>query len=133
LNSARILTLLVAALALVPAAWAAAPVASAPAAAASAPRAKRTVAPAAAVLVDINSADAATLKTLPGVGDAEAARIIKGRPYLTKAHLVTHKVLSMEAYQALRTAVVARQAPGTMAALKAKAPAAAASAKKGQP
>jgi competence protein ComEA len=61
------------------------------------------------VLVDINSADRATLKTLPGVGDAEAARIAAGRPYLTKADLVTRNVLPIAAYLALKKEIIARQ------------------------
>jgi competence protein ComEA len=59
--------------------------------------------------VDINSASKEQLKKLPGVGDADADRIIAGRPYLTKAHLQTHNVISAGAYQALRHLVVARQ------------------------
>jgi len=60
-------------------------------------------------LVDINSASKVELKTLPGVGDAEAGKIIAGRPYLSKAFLVTHKVISEADYQRLRTLIVARQ------------------------
>jgi competence protein ComEA len=59
--------------------------------------------------VDINSAKKAELKKLPGIGDAEADRIIAGRPYLSKAHLQTHDVISPMQYQALRELVVARQ------------------------
>jgi len=60
--------------------------------------------------VDINSATKAELKKLPGIGDAEeAARIIAGRPYLSKAHLQTHNIISPVQYQALRELVVARQ------------------------
>ena len=43
--------------------------------------------------VDINSAGKAELMKLQGIGDAEADRIIAGRPYLSKAHRVTHKVI----------------------------------------
>jgi len=60
-------------------------------------------------LVDINSASKVELKTLPGVGDAEAGKIIAGRPYLSKAFLVTHKIISEAAYQRVRTLIVARQ------------------------
>ena len=59
--------------------------------------------------VDVNSATKAELKKLPGIGDAEAARIIAGRPYLSKAHLQTHNIISPMQYQALREFVVARQ------------------------
>lgn len=60
-----------------------------------------------AKLVDINSASPAQLKTLPGVGDAEAARIIAGRPYLSKAELVIKNVLPTGPYLQLRHHVVA--------------------------
>ena len=43
--------------------------------------------------VDINNATVRQLKKLPGIGDAEAARIIAGRPYATKAALVTEKII----------------------------------------
>lgn len=57
--------------------------------------------------VDINRASASQLRTVPGIGDAEAERIIKGRPYPTKAHLVTEKVLSYETYLAVKDRLVA--------------------------
>jgi competence protein ComEA len=60
-----------------------------------------------AKLVDINSASRAELKTLPGIGDAEAARIIAARPYPSKAKLVADKVLSDELYMALKGRIVA--------------------------
>jgi DNA uptake protein ComE-like DNA-binding protein len=59
--------------------------------------------------VDINSASKEELKKLPGIGDAEADKIIAGRPYLTKAHLQTHNIISPGAYRALQSLVVARQ------------------------
>ena len=59
--------------------------------------------------VDINSASKAELKKLPGIGDAEADRVIAGRPYLSKAHLQTRNIVSPMEYQALREHVVARQ------------------------
>ena len=60
-------------------------------------------------LVDINSAKPAELKTLPNIGDAEAEKIIAGRPYGSKAHLVTHNVLSREVYENLKKLVIAKQ------------------------
>jgi competence protein ComEA len=59
--------------------------------------------------VDINSASRKALKTLPGIGDAEAERIIAARPYPSKAKLVADKVLSPEAYAALKGRIVAVQ------------------------
>lgn len=59
--------------------------------------------------IDINSASRAELKKLPWIGDAEADRIIAGRPYLSKAKLVTHKILPAGVYQAIRHRIVAIQ------------------------
>ena len=84
------------------------PAASKPptAASAAAPTAAPTPKP---KLVDINSASSTELKTLPGIGDAEAQRIIANRPYPTKSHLVAKKVLELGAYDALRGRIVAVQ------------------------
>jgi DNA uptake protein ComE-like DNA-binding protein len=60
-------------------------------------------------LVDINSASKAELKTLPGIGDAEADRIIKARPYPSKAKLVVDKVISDQIYVGLQGKIVAAQ------------------------
>lgn len=56
--------------------------------------------------VDINLASASELKTLPGIGDAEASRIIANRPYMTKTGLVEKKVLELAAYDALKQRIV---------------------------
>lgn len=60
-------------------------------------------------LVDINSASVKELKTLPGIGDAEAGKIIKGRPYLTKVDLVTENVLPEGVYLSIRNLIIAKQ------------------------
>lgn len=65
--------------------------------------------PKAPKLVDINHASARELKTLPGIGDAEAARIIAGRPYWSKAQLVSKNVLPAGPYQSVRKRIVALQ------------------------
>ena len=57
--------------------------------------------------VDVNTATAAQLKTIPGIGDAEAEKIIKNRPYLTRSHLVTKEVLSYDAYMAIKDKITA--------------------------
>jgi DNA uptake protein ComE-like DNA-binding protein len=59
--------------------------------------------------VDINSASKADLKKLPGIDNAQADRLIAGRPYLSKAHLQTRNIVSPAQYQVLRELVVARQ------------------------
>lgn len=60
-----------------------------------------------AKLVDINSASTAELMKLPGIGAAEAERIVAGRPYRTSADLATNKVLPTGAYITLRRSIVA--------------------------
>jgi len=52
--------------------------------------------------VEINSATAAQLKKVPGIGDAEAEKIIKNRPYPTRAHLVTKEALTYDKYQEVK-------------------------------
>lgn len=69
----------------------------------------KTAQQAAAKLVDINSASKAELMKLPGVSEAEAAKIVAGRPYLTKTRLVTKNIVSMEVYQSINKLVIARQ------------------------
>ncbi len=61
---------------------------------------------AAAKLVDLNVASRTELKALPGIGDAEVAKIVANRPYLTKTDLVTKNVLTLQAYDALRSGIV---------------------------
>jgi competence protein ComEA len=61
----------------------------------------------AAKLVDINSASKAELKTLPGIGDAEAERIIQARPYPSKTKLAVDQVISGPLYEALQGKIAA--------------------------
>jgi DNA uptake protein ComE-like DNA-binding protein len=58
-------------------------------------------------LIDINSASRKELMSLAGVGDADAERIIRGRPYLTKAELVTKHVMPTGPYLSIRNRLVA--------------------------
>lgn len=62
-----------------------------------------------AALVDINSAGSKELKTLPGINDADAAKIIAGRPYGSKAQLVTHNILDAGVYEGIKSKIIARQ------------------------
>ena len=59
--------------------------------------------------VDINSASKAQLKKIPGVNDALADKIIAGRPYLSKAHLVTRNILSGVHFAQIKDLIIARQ------------------------
>ncbi|MHB8668320.1 MAG: ComEA family DNA-binding protein [Burkholderiales bacterium] len=69
-------------------------------------------------LVDINSAGKTELKTLPGVDDATADKIIAGRPYLTKADLVTQKIVSQGIYGQIESRVIAKQNKAAAAKLE---------------
>jgi DNA uptake protein ComE-like DNA-binding protein len=59
--------------------------------------------------MDINTATAAQLKTLPGIGDAYAARIIAGRPYTAKNQLVQRGILPQNAYAAISSQIIAHR------------------------
>ena len=60
-------------------------------------------------MVDINSATTVELKTLPGVSDSDAAKIIQGRPYADKSQLVSKKVVSEVTYDKIKDHVVTKQ------------------------
>lgn len=74
----------------------------------SASAVKRSV-PALAKPVDINKASIKQLKKLPGVTDEIAAKIVAGRPYASKADLVTHNIVDSGVYGGIRQSVVAKQ------------------------
>jgi DNA uptake protein ComE-like DNA-binding protein len=57
--------------------------------------------------VDINHASLEELKKVPGLTDADAAAILKNRPYKSKADLVAKKVIPMGTYQSVRKLVAA--------------------------
>lgn len=82
----------------------AAPRATAPAPAATAMPAAKPTAPTATAAgkIDINSASAAQLDALPGIGQARAKKIIAGRPYFSLDALVTKKVLTKGVYEGAR-------------------------------
>lgn len=65
----------------------------------------------AAGLLDINAASRQELTKLPGVTEPLARRIIAGRPYLSKAKLVSRHVISMDLFQRIRTLIVVNPAP----------------------
>jgi competence protein ComEA len=59
-------------------------------------------------LVDINRAKKEELMKLPGISDAEADKIIAGRPFGSKAWLVTNKIIPMETYQAVKGLIICK-------------------------
>ena len=60
-------------------------------------------------LIDINSAKKDELKALPGITDADAAKIVASRPYGSKAWLVSDNILTEEKYLAINKLVIAKQ------------------------
>lgn len=60
-------------------------------------------------LVDLNGATKEQLKKLPGITDELATKIIAGRPYMSKAHLVTHNILPADLYYPIKDRVAAIQ------------------------
>ena len=60
-------------------------------------------------LIDINSASAADLEALKGIGKVHAAEIIKGRPYKGKDDLVSKKIITDKMYAEIKDQIIAKQ------------------------
>lgn len=66
-------------------------------------------APAKAEPMDINSATEAQLKTIPGIGDAYAKKIIAGRPYAKKDQLKSKNIIPAATYDKIQDQIIAKQ------------------------
>lgn len=64
----------------------------------------------AGALIDLNTAAAAELKTIAGIGDAYSAKIIQGRPYKRKDELVQKGILPQGVYEKVKDQIIAKQA-----------------------
>ena len=63
-----------------------------------------------AALIDINSAPKGELVAkLPGIGEARADAIIKGRPYKGKDELLQKKIIPQNVYNGIKDKIIARQ------------------------
>jgi competence protein ComEA len=60
-------------------------------------------------LIDINSATVEQLKTLPGINDGLAQKIVEGRPYRVKTDLVRKNIIPQAAYNKIAGLVIAKQ------------------------
>lgn len=61
-------------------------------------------------IVDINAADEASLRTVPGIGEAYSKKIIAGRPYKSKDELWRKNILPKGVYDKVKGYLVAKQA-----------------------
>jgi len=59
--------------------------------------------------LDLNSAPKSQLKTLPGMTDEAADRIIAGRPYSTEHELLDKRILSREEYNKIADSVTVKK------------------------
>jgi DNA uptake protein ComE-like DNA-binding protein len=69
-------------------------------------------------LVDINSASAAELDKLPGIGPARSQAIIANRPYKGKDELAQRKIVPQNVYDQIKDKIVARQGTSSSGSTK---------------
>src|SRR6476469_3852240 len=63
--------------------------------------------------VNVNTADLATLETLPGIGPATAQKIVDGRPYKNAADLEKVSGMSKAKVDAIKDQITYGRAPST--------------------
>ena len=61
-------------------------------------------------LIDINTADKATLMKLDGIAEARSDAIIKGRPYKGKNELADKGIIPQAVYDKIKDKIIAKQA-----------------------
>jgi competence protein ComEA len=59
--------------------------------------------------IDINSATKEQLRSIPGIGDSYAQKIIDGRPYDTKAQLKSKKIIPDSVYEKIKDMIIAKK------------------------
>ncbi len=72
------------------------------------PAAEAKKAPAESGKIDLNTASAEELDKLPGIGEARAKAIVKGRPYKAKDDLVERKIIPQGVYDKIKDRVIAK-------------------------
>jgi DNA uptake protein ComE-like DNA-binding protein len=62
-------------------------------------------------LLDLNAASVDELKQLPGIGDAQAQKIVQSRPFKRNDELITKKILSVAAYDKIKEHLATKPGP----------------------
>ncbi len=60
-------------------------------------------------VIDINTATVEELKAIPGIGEVDSAKIVRGRPFQRKDELVQRGILPQAVYDKVKDRIVARQ------------------------
>lgn len=62
--------------------------------------------------LDINTASPEELKGIQGITEAQAKKIIEGRPYTKRAELLSKKILTRETYDKIKSQIGVRRSAG---------------------